>query len=296
MPKASSQSDQPVVCLPKQLPRTLWIEAARTAAMVNPLNHPPINRLMMINKSFKPTPQSIAVLTTKFWGNKGVKLTVGFLDTTSTSMRSRILSHMNAWNKTANVTFVFSGTDPQVRIATVPGDGHWSYLGTDILTIPKNEPTMNLDSFTMNTPESEYIRVVRHETGHSLGCPHEHMRRALVKLIDEKKAIKFFGQTQGWSPDMVRRQVLTPLEEGSLLGTAESDPKSIMCYQIPGVITENGKPILGGTDIDKSDATFMASIYPKPSATGGAKKAPAGSAGKKQRATKKSRKSTAKKR
>lgn len=295
MPKASSQSDQPVVCLPKQLPRTLWIEAARTAAMVNPLNHPPINRLMMINKSFKPTPQSIAVLTTKFWGNKGVKLTVGFLDTTSTSMRSRILSHMNAWNKTANVTFVFSSTDPQVRIATVPGDGHWSYLGTDILTIPKNEPTMNLDSFTMNTPESEYIRVVRHETGHSLGCPHEHMRRALVKLIDEKKAIKFFGQTQGWSPDMVRRQVLTPLEEGSLLGTAESDPKSIMCYQIPGVITKNGKPILGGTDIDKSDFSFMSTIYPKPSSTGGAKKATAGRAGKK-RTTKKSRKATAKKR
>lgn len=289
MPKAPT-ADQPIVCLPKRLPKKLWIEAARTAAMVNPLNHPPVNRLMLVNKSFKPTPQSIAVLTTKYWGNKGVKLTVGFLESTSNAMKSRILSHMNAWNKTANVTFVLSSTDPQVRIATTPGDGHWSYLGTDILTIPKNEPTMNLDSFSMSTPESEYIRVVRHETGHTIGAPHEHMRRALVQLIDAKKAIEFFGATQGWNPDMVRRQVLTPIEESSLLGTANSDPKSIMCYQIPGQITKSGKPILGGTDIDASDFAFMATIYPKPASGGGAKKKAA--TGKK--ATKKTKKAAKK--
>ncbi len=295
MPKAT-KADQPVVCLPKRLPQKLWIEAARKAAAINPLNHPPVNRLMMIDKNFKPTPQSIAVLTTKFWGNKGVKLTVGFVDISSSAMKSRIISHMNAWNKTANVKFVGSSTDPQVRIATVPGDGHWSYLGTDILTIPKNEPTMNLDSFTMNTSEKEYIRVVRHETGHTLGCPHEHMRRALVKLIDEQLAIEFFGETQGWSPAMVRRQVLTPLEESSLLGTADSDPKSIMCYQIPGDITKSGKPILGGTDIDQWDYDFMATVYPKPSAPSSPTKAAAGR-GSKKRATKKSKKSkTTKKR
>jgi hypothetical protein len=151
MPKAP-KANQPIVCLPKRLPRNLWIEAARTAATINPLNHPPINRLMMINKSFKPTPQSIAVLTTKFWGNKGVKLTVGFMDNPSSAIRSKILAHMNAWNKTANVTFVASSTDPQVRIARLPGDGHWSYLGTDILTIPKNEATMNLDSSPSKPP------------------------------------------------------------------------------------------------------------------------------------------------
>ena len=192
---------------------------------------------------------------------------MGFLDNPPSDLRKRIVEHMNAWNKTANVQFVQTSTDPQVRIARLPGDGHWSYLGTDVLSIKKNEPTMNLDSFTMNTPESEYRRVVRHETGHTLGCPHEHIRRALVNLIDAAKAIAFFGQTQGWSPDMVRRQVLTPIEEGSLIGTMESDSSSIMCYQIPGSITKNGKPIVGGTNIDKSDFTFMGSIYPKPTAS-----------------------------
>jgi hypothetical protein len=266
----------------------MWIAAAQKASQINPLNHPPINRLMMVSKGFVPSPQSIAVLTTKYWGSKGVKLTVGFLDNPPSNLRTRILSHMNAWNKTANVQFVQSSVDPQVRIARTPGDGYWSYLGTDVLSIAKGDPTMNLASFTMNTPESEFVRVVRHETGHTIGCPHEHMRRDLVKLIDQAKAIKFFGQTQGWNPDMVRRQVLTPIEESSLMGTAAGDQNSIMCYQIPGAITKNGKPILGGVDIDKSDATFIGSIYPKSA------KSPAKSAASKKAASKKKAKSSKK--
>jgi hypothetical protein len=285
MPTKQNPQDEPIVCQPRRLPQNLWEAAAKKASTINPMNHPPINRLMLVAKGFTPTKQRIAVLTTKYWGNKGVKLTVGFVDNPPSDLRSKIVSHMNAWNKTANVQFVQTKTDPQVRIARLPGDGHWSYLGTDVLMIDKTEPTMNLDSFTMNTPESEYRRVVRHETGHTLGCPHEHMRRALVDLIDPDKAIEFFGRTQGWGPAMVRQQVLTPLEESSLLGTLESDAKSIMCYQIPGRITKSGKAIPGGSDIDKSDRTFMASIYPK--TRGNAPKLKAAGSRKKKAATKK---------
>jgi hypothetical protein len=227
---------------------------------------------MMVHKEFAPSPMSIAVMTKKYWGAKGVKLTVGFLDNPPTALKTRILAHMNAWNKTANVKFVLSKTDPQVRIARV-ADGYWSYLGIDILSIPAKEATMNLEGFTMNTPESEFRRVVRHETGHTLGCPHEHMRADLVDLIDPQKAIKFFGQTQGWDPAMVKAQVLTPLQKGSLLGTAASDQNSVMCYQIPGSITKNGKPILGGLDIDKTDYAFMSTIYPKLAKSSAAPKA-----------------------
>jgi len=114
----------------------------------------------------------------------------------------------------------------------------------------------------MNTPESEFHRVVRHETGHTLGFPHEHMRKALVDKIDPQKAIEFFGRTQGWSEEEVRAQVLTPLEESSLRGT-RPDPNSIMCYQIPGELTKDGNPVIGGKDIDSSDFGFAATIYPK---------------------------------
>jgi len=266
--KGNSAPPDAIVCLPKRLPRNLWVAAARTASEINPVNHPHLNRLAMVMPGFRPTPQRIAVVTTKYWGSEGVRLTVGFLDNPPANLRRRILAHMNAWSATANVKFVEARTDPEVRIARTPGDGHWSYLGTDIKHIAPNEPTMNLDSFSMQTPESEYRRVVRHETGHTMGCPHEHMRRELVNLIDPKKAIAFFGRTQGWDPQEVRQQVLTPIEESSLIHTAHSDPNSIMCYQIPGIITKNGRPIVGGLDIDKSDSAFMASIYPKRNSTG----------------------------
>lgn len=253
-----------LVCTPKMLPREKWIEAARVATSINPVNHPPLEQLTLIMPGFTATPERIAVVTTKYWQSKNVHLTVGFLDNPAADLRARILSHMNAWSKTADVQFVETDTDPQVRIARTPGGGYWSYVGTDIQTIPADQPTMNLDSFTMETLESEYHRVVRHETGHTMGFPHEHMRRELVDLIDPEKAIIYFTATQGWSADMVRQQVLTPLDEGSLWGTAHDDPDSIMCYQIPGSITKNGEPIVGGIDIDDTDYKYAAIFYPKP--------------------------------
>jgi hypothetical protein len=259
-------NDTVIVCSPRSLPDEQQQAAAQKAVEVNPLNHAPVDSLVSGARGFKPSPQSIAVMVKRYWGAGGVHLTVGFLDNPPADLRARIIQHMNAWNKTANVTFVESSTSPQVRIARAGGQsgGYWSYVGTDILTIAANQPTMNLEAFSMSTPESEFHRVVRHETGHTLGFPHEHMRKQIVAKIDRQKAIDFFGRTQGWSPAMVRAQVLTPLEDSSILGTPTADQNSIMCYQLPGVIMKDGKPVVGGMDIDASDFAFAAKIYPKP--------------------------------
>jgi hypothetical protein len=191
------------------------------------------------------------------------------MDNPGSDLRKRLLLHMNAWAKTANVSFVETRTDPQVRVAREGGDdgGYWSYVGTDILHIPKSKQTMNLEGFTMQMPESEFHRVVRHETGHTLGFPHEHMREALVKKLDLAKTIAYFARTQGWNEDETRAQVLTPIKESTLRSTPV-DARSIMCYQLPGEITKDGKPILGGTDIDRKDYDFAALIYPKRAAKG----------------------------
>jgi hypothetical protein len=253
-----------MVCTPKRLPDDLLVESARTAVGINPLNHAPVQRLARVMPGFVPTPERIAVVTTKYWGVGGVRLTVGFLDSPPTELRRRILQHMNAWAEFANAKFTETTGTAQVRVAREGGErgGYWSYVGTDILHIPKDQQTMNLEAFTMNVPEAEWHRVVRHETGHTLGFPHEHMRNALVQKIDRAKAIEFFERTQGWSEAEVVAQVLTPLEESSLRGTV-ADPRSIMCYQIPGTLTKDGQPIIGGKDIDPLDGQFAAQIYPK---------------------------------
>lgn len=264
-----------LVCSPKRLPADKLVAAAKTAITLNPLNHAPVERLARIMPGFAPSPERIAVVTTKYWGLQGVKLTVGFMDNPPTDLRKRLLLHMNAWAKTANVAFVESKTDPQVRIARAGGadGGYWSYVGTDILHIKKSKPTMNLEEFTMQMPESEFHRVVRHETGHTLGFPHEHMRRGLVAKLDVAKTIAYFERTQGWNEEEVRAQVLTPIEESSLRGTSV-DARSIMCYQLPGEITKNGKPIIGGIDIDAKDYGFAGLIYPKKLSTTAAAKKP----------------------
>ena len=266
-----------LVCTPRSLPADTLVRAAATAVRINPLNNAPIERLTRVMPEFRPTPDRLSVLVTKYWGIGGVQLTVGFMDKPAKALRRKILQHLNAWGKTANVKFVETARQAQVRIAREDGEngGYWSYLGTDVLLIPKNEQTMNLEGFTMNTSDAEFARVVRHEAGHTLGFPHEHMRAALIAKIDRAKAIEFFMRTQDWSEEEVIQQVLTPLEESSLLGIP-ANPKSIMCYQIPGQLTKDGKPILGGKDIDKSDADFAGRIYPKRAVRAAVKAAGAG--------------------
>ena len=47
-----------------------------------------------------------------------------------------------------------------------------------------------------------------------------------------------------------------------------------MRYQIPGTLTKDGKPIVGGLDIDQQDFKFAAMVYPRPKKSLGAAKSP----------------------
>jgi hypothetical protein len=251
-----------ICCTPKSLPDRLHMKAAEVACKINPVNSPALTVFgQMDARILALEPQQISVLTSKYWGAKPRRLTVSFMETTPADLRVRIIRNMNAWTKTGSISFVETSEIGQVRISR-GGGGYYSYLGTDIQLIPKNRQTMNLQGFTMDTPESEYRRVVRHETGHTLGFPHEHMRKSLVARIDRQKAYDYFLRTQGWDRATVDAQVLTSLDESSLMGTP-ADQTSIMCYQLPGQITIDGKPIIGGADINGTDYAFIGKIYPK---------------------------------
>jgi hypothetical protein len=256
-----------IVCTERPLPPALMESAARRAAEINPENARQRRRVTLTPAGRAGGPRRIAVLTARRWPRTGVRLSVSFMDTPPRALRSRILLHMNAWGKTANVVFSETAGDGQVRIARLdrPASraGFWSFIGTEILEIPVAEPTLNLQGFTAHTSEAEFRRVVRHESGHTLGFEHEHMRTDIVTRIDRAKAIAYFDRTQGWSVSQVEQQVLTPLSKRSLMGTTESDPLSIMCYQLPAAIMKDGKAVKGGTDINPRDAAFAASLYPK---------------------------------
>ncbi|RBR26456.1 uncharacterized protein FIESC28_00750 [Fusarium coffeatum] len=241
-----------------------WQPAAATAVAQNSANAPMVQMLRQKDTGGgAPDPSPLAVLTSKYWGTASVRLTVSFTDGPESALHARILSHMNAWGIYSNVEFVQVASGGQVRIARKKNDGYWSFLGTDILHIPKNQPTMNLDSFTMETRDSEFYRVIRHETGHTLGFPHEHMTSGIVSRIDREKAFVYFWETQRWDREETTAQVLTPLKNSALIATEVPDPTSIMCYDLPAKIMKDNIAVPGGNDINEIDGKFAAFLYPK---------------------------------
>jgi hypothetical protein len=256
-----------IVCRPKSLPLAKLAAAARRAVEINPDNANERRRVARTPPGRRGGPRRIAVVIAHKWPKTGVRLSVSFMDNPKPELRSRILLHMNAWGRSANVVFTETEGTGQVRIARLdsPRDmaGYWSYVGTEILDTEDDEPTLNLEGFTMRTSEAEFRRVVRHEAGHTLGFDHEHMRSEIVGRIDRAKAIAYFDRTDGWTEAEVEEQVLTPLPKKSIMGTADADPLSIMCYQLPAAIMKDRKAVKGGGDINPKDAAFAAMLYPK---------------------------------
>ena len=255
--------ETPRTCTSRLLPKEQRVEAAMHAGNTYAKNLPAGAHT---DDLLRGDADRLAVVVNKWWG-PCIDLTVGFLDNPSRELRDKILLHLNAWSRDAAVRFHEVTMDPTVRISRLPDadlsgfGGYWSYVGTDIDHIPDDQPTMNLEAFTVTTPDSEFRRVVRHEAGHSLGFPHEHMRQELVKRLDREKVIAVYRATQGWTEQEVIDQVLTPLEEASVFGTAVADETSIMCYQIAEELTLDGKPIIGGRDINETDYRFAGLVY-----------------------------------
>jgi hypothetical protein len=237
-----------ITCRPKALTIPQAELAARRSIKINPANAAHSRTVIRTTVGRRGGPRRLALLVGNRWPETGIKLTVQFLDNPSHALRKLILLYMNAWNESANVEFVETSNTGLVRIARHdhPKDmaGYWSYVGTQILGVAEGEPTLNLEGFTARVSEAEFRRVVRHEAGHTLGFEHEHMRLDLVNKIDRKMAIAYSDETEGWTKKETIEQVLTPLSKKSIMGTTESDPISIMCYEIPADITKDGVAII----------------------------------------------------
>jgi len=274
--KIHEENPGEIMCSPRILTDKQLIESARHAIERNPMNS--VNMVMagralladgVDDAEYEVDPLRLALLASKYWG-RDPRLTVGFLGRTPPDLIRRIMSHLNAWgHRGSGIQFVYTRNTKaaQVRINRerhndARYNGYWSYLGTDIeLYEGPYGQTMNLQGFTMGTPESEYKRVVRHEAGHALGFNHEHKRSEILDRINHEKAYEYYKRTNGWNKSVVDAQVLSPLT-GHHVSTPFADPSSIMAYRIPSSILNPGaQPVPGGNDINDYDYDFVRQIY-----------------------------------
>ncbi len=155
------------MCIDRVLPPEMADQAQLAAITENPANLASPEEMNQ-----PPSARSIALLKKKLW-KPGRTLHVRFLDG-DPQVKAKVAAFAAEWSKYANIHFAFDDApNSEIRISFLQ-PGSWSYMGTDALLIPPNQPTMNYGWLTPTTGDEEYSRVVLHEFGHAIGCIHEH--------------------------------------------------------------------------------------------------------------------------
>lgn len=190
----------------------------------------------------------------KLWPN-GSRLRVRFLGGTP-GQRALAMQQAAWWSEHANLTFVESNDpDAEIRVSFDPGDGAWSYLGTDCQGIPRNEATMNLGFLDGGT--------AGHEFGHAIGLGHEHQNPAGGIEWNEAEVIRdLSGPPNNWSAEQARHNVIEKYKADQIRGSA-FDPASIMLYFFPGSWTRSGLGTHANETLSATDKDFAARVYPR---------------------------------
>lgn len=200
-----------------------------------------------------PNPEAV-IFVGKLWPN-GSRLKVRFLGG-SRAQQELALAQAAWWSEHANLAFEPSDDpDAEIRVAFEPGDGAWSYLGTDCLSIPRDQPTMNLGFQDGGTSA--------HEFGHAIGLGHEHQNPQGGIEWNEAEVIRdLSGPPNSWDVDQIRHNVLEKYAHDQIRGTA-FDPNSIMLYFFPARWTRGGVGTHANETLSDADRSFVAGIYPK---------------------------------
>ncbi|GGH44072.1 hypothetical protein GCM10008014_05230 [Paenibacillus silvae] len=237
-------------CMLAILPPELQAEANRLAVEENPDNMP---KDSSDNKE-------LAMIKGKRW-KPGRTIKVSFMDGDPV-IQANVERHAREWEKYANIHFSFV-KDPNAEIRiSFKHVGSWSFLGTDCLARPKNEPTMNFGWFTRNTSQEEYSRTVIHEFGHALGCPHEHSS-PLSNIKWNKQAVYdyYMGKPNYWTKEQIDANLFFKYTLSEAFATP-FDPKSIMVYPIPNSQTMDDFEVAMNSRLSDQDKQFISQMYP----------------------------------
>lgn len=205
---------------------------------------------------------NLYVIAPKVIWPTGSKITVSFLDTPSSWVKSKIKKYAQEWEKYANIDFEFiSGKNGDIRIGLKKG-GSWSKIGILAQKVDKNKKTMNFGWFNDYTSDQSFRRTTIHEFGHALGLKHEHQSPAAKICWDWDKVIPYFNDKEGWSEKRTRGN-LEKLSDNNVGNYSAHDPKSIMHYGISNKITSCDFSVKSNNVLSSVDKQGIAVLYPK---------------------------------
>ena len=116
--------------------------------------------------------------------------------------------------------------DAQLRIAFQDNDGHWSYIGRDVLGQGVNAATMNLDPTAGNFD----WETAAHELGHSMGLPHEHQNPKAGIVWDEEAVYAALALPPNeWPREVTFHNIIRKINADTVQGS-NWDKDSIMHY------------------------------------------------------------------
>lgn len=235
---------------------------AIAAAWNETIENQPILRAIPLGNTSDQKREALALLTSKKWEN-GRTLRV-WLDSAGAGVAERVRPYFLRWTQYANIhfEFVLEREAAEIRVGFAEGMGSWSYMGTDALTIPKNEHTMNFGWLTPGESETEFRRVVLHEAGHALGAIHEHQNPSGGIPWDRETVIRYYsGPPNNWSLEDIEHNIFYRYSE-SQTNFTRFDPHSIMAYPVPNEFTIGDFHVPFNTDLSEQDEAFMAWCYP----------------------------------
>lgn len=203
---------------------------------------------------------------TKYW-EKGKVLKINFLDG-NTELIEFVKQVAKEWVNVSDVDlnyeFVSDALASDIRVSFV-GNASWSFIGTQALEIPKDEPTINLGSIKYMEDLKDKRFAVLHEFGHVLGLIHEHQSPGIHDEWNWDEIFKTYQTNFDWTEETTKETINRNLEtmntDDTFYKNKIFDPASVMLYNFPSNFFKKPIQLIKTDELSEGDLELVKNIY-----------------------------------